>query len=130
VEPIRRWIYGSCALLVVGAFGPWAKVLGVLSVSGIDLDDGWLLVAVAVACSFAAYRDRWVAGAALAGGAVAALVSIGKIVSIDDAVDSTGLVSIGWGLTVDAVASVSLAVAGLYALSSSRKGAVARSLDE
>ena len=33
--------------MVLGAFGPWAKVLGVISVSGTD-GDGWLVIIAAL----------------------------------------------------------------------------------
>jgi hypothetical protein len=43
------WIVASLALMLVGAFGPWARVLDVQTINGTDGGrDGWVVVAAAV----------------------------------------------------------------------------------
>src|ERR1051326_5453235 len=42
------WGIGSCAAMALGAFGPWAHVLGV-SVGGTDgTNDGWIVLGLAL----------------------------------------------------------------------------------
>jgi hypothetical protein len=41
------WAVASIVLMLVGAFGPWAKVLGLVTVNGTDDGkDGWVVVGV------------------------------------------------------------------------------------
>ena len=113
------WVVGSAALMVVGSFGPWAKVLG-FSVSGTDgSNDGWFVVAIAVIAGgvFLWQRETTRAGlAAIAGGVLGASIAIYDRANIDDAASDAGefgeLVQVGWGLNLAMVASISLAIAG------------------
>ena len=113
------WVVGSAALMVVGSFGPWAKVPG-STVSGIDgSNDGWFVVAIAVVAGavFLWKRRKTQAGfAAIVGGVLGASVAMYDRSHLKDAVSEGGelgeLVQVGWGLNLAMVASISLAIAG------------------
>jgi len=117
----------AAAAMLVGAFGPWAKAIGLLnvSISGTDgSNDGWIVagVAVAGAASLIAYAHgpRIAAlGAALAGAAGGAVTYYDRN-NITDASDASttdlAVLQVGWGLNLAMGASVVLAVVGLVAL--------------
>jgi hypothetical protein len=113
------WVVGSAVLMVVGAFGPWAKVFA-FSVSGTDgSNDGWFVVAIAVVAGavFLWKRETARAGfAAIVGGVLGASVAIYDRSNLKDAASEGGelgeLVQIGWGLNLAMVASISFAIAG------------------
>ena len=115
------WVVASCGLMLLGAFGPWAKVLG-LSVSGTDgSNDGWAIAVIAAIVAVLVYRfreSRRAAGVvALIGGGIASALTIADRSDITDAADEGGalgsaLVQVGWGLTLAMLASISLVVAG------------------
>ena len=113
------WVVGSAALMVVGSFGPWAKVLG-FTVSGTDgSNDGWLVVAIAVSAGavFLWKRETARAGlSAIVGGVLGAAVAMYDRSNLKDAASGSGelgeLVQVGWGLNLALVASISLAIAG------------------
>lgn len=113
------WVVGSAVLMVVGSFGPWAKVLG-FTVSGTDgSNDGWFVVAIAVAAGavFLWQRESTRAGfAAIVGGVLGATVAIYDRSNLKDAASEGGelgeLVQVGWGLNLAMLASISLAIAG------------------
>lgn len=116
---VQWWVLGSAALMVVGAFGPWVKALGV-SVGGTDgSNDGWLVVAAAAigGLLFWSLRARRGGGIwALLGGIAGAGVSIYDRSHVQSAINHGGvfasaLVRVGWGLNLDLVASISMAVA-------------------
>ena len=105
--------------MVIGAFGPWAKVLAV-SISGTEGgNDGWFVVAIAVVAGavFLWTRETTQAGyAAIAGGVLGASIAIYDRTNVKDAASENGqlgeLVQVGWGLNLALVASISLALAG------------------
>jgi hypothetical protein len=94
--------------MVIGAFGPWAKVLGVVSVNGTDAaHHGWFLIAFALlgALLLVATRTSRAAGtwAVLAGLAGAAL-TIHDHQRLSSAISKGGpitqaFVSVGWDWT-------------------------------
>jgi hypothetical protein len=127
------WAAASAALMLVGAIGPWAVVLSVVSIGGLDGgNDGWIVVVVAAAalivlCAFALGASRrlvWplpVLG--LAGLAVTAIdrrdvselrddpgVSVEDILT-DNPSPGPFAVDVGWGLNLAMGASFSLVVA-------------------
>jgi hypothetical protein len=115
------WVLASAALMVIGAFGPWVELLG-LSAGGTDGDnDGWLVIAVAVAAAaiFLWQRRTPRAGAAaIAGGVLGAIITIYDRSNVSDVAGESGqvvgeLVQVGWGLDLAIVASISLAIAGV-----------------
>jgi hypothetical protein len=101
------WVaVGAVAFIVVGVLGSWASVFGALSVSGLDTDDGKILVALAAGAAWCLYRYARRAGrrnlviAAIIGSAACALAMY-HIVDLS----GTKYVSVGWGLYVDAIAA-------------------------
>jgi hypothetical protein len=119
-QALFGWVVGSAALMVVGSFGPWAKVLG-FSVSGTDgSNDGWFVVVIAVVAGavFLWKRETARAGfAAIVGGVLGASVAIYDRSNVKDAASEGGelgeLVQVGWGLNLALVASISLAISGV-----------------
>jgi hypothetical protein len=105
--------------MVLGAFGPWVKVLG-QSVGGTDgSNDGWLVVAAAVigGLLFYATRSSRSAGVwALLGGVAGVAVTLYDRSHVQDAIDQGGplaqaLVHVGWGLNLALAGSVSMTIA-------------------
>jgi hypothetical protein len=101
------WVaVGAVAFIVVGVLGSWATVFGALSVSGLDTDDGKLLVVMAAGAAWCLFRYAKHAGrrnlviAAIIGVAACGL-SIYYIVHLS----GNEFVSVGWGLYVDAIAA-------------------------
>ena len=119
-QALFGWVVLSAALMVVGSFGPWAKVLG-FSINGTDGgNDGWFVVVIAVLAGavFLWKRETTQAGyAAIAGGVLGASVAIYDRTNLKDAAAESGqlgeLVQVGWGLNLAMVASISLAIAGV-----------------
>ena len=118
-QGIRWWVFGSAALMVAGAFGPWVKALG-QSVGGTDgSNDGWLVIAAAVigGLVFYATRSRRNAGVwALLGGLGGLAVTLYDRSHVQNAIDHGGplakaLVQVGWGLNLALAASVSMTIA-------------------
>jgi hypothetical protein len=113
------WAVGSIVLMLVGAFGPWAKVLGIATVNGTDGGrDGWIVVgaavvAAAVIFSFVRWPMRWLLAlpilAGLAGAATAAY-DINDINSLAPSSDSlfggVDVVDTGWGSTLHSSAQL------------------------
>ena len=119
-QGLLAWIGASALFMAVGAFGPWLKALA-FSVSGTDgSNDGWIVLAAAVGGALFAFVGResefgglW----AVLAGALATATTIYDRVHISHKIDQGGtlvreLASVGWGLNLDLVASISLAVAG------------------
>jgi hypothetical protein len=119
-QAILYWVLASAGLMIIGAFGPWAKVLA-FSVSGTDGgNDGWVIVVAAAVSAglFLWARDQPFTGfGAIAAGLLGAIVTISDrrdLTAADDGNElADGLVQIGWGLNLATVASISLAIAGI-----------------
>jgi hypothetical protein len=127
------WVFGSGVLMLVGAFGPWVTVLGV-ELSGTDsTNDGWLVVAAAAIGSGVSYamRRRRDAGVwALLGGLAGLAVTAYDRQDLQRAINEGGafvraLAQVGWGLNLALIASISMAVAGAFALVQARRSAPA-----
>ena len=112
-------MFGSAALMIVGAFGPWVQALG-QSVGGTDgSNDGWLVVAAALigGLLFYATRSSRSAGVwALLGGIGGIAVALYDRSHLQNAIDHGGplaraLVQVGWGLNLALAASVSMTIA-------------------
>jgi uncharacterized membrane protein len=125
------WSVGSLSLMIVGAFGPWAKVADLLTIHGTDGGrDGWVVVGAAgvaalVLLFYLPFRRGWlVVFALLAGlaGAATAAYDISDIRGIASGDELFGdLVSTQWGIYVALVGSISLALASLGVLVESRR---------
>ena len=113
--------------MVVGAFGPWAKVIGLVNVSVSGTDggrDGWGVVAAAVVGALALVAwDRknrlFAIGTLLAGGASTVLCysdrqDVAKIA--DENTSTLGAFEVGWGLNLALAGSFVFGIVGLVAL--------------
>ena len=140
---IPPWIVASAALMLIGAIGPWAKFLG-LTIGGMDGDGPIILVGAIVAIVLGILlwrtakrpRPRWILIVCGIVGLLCAATAFYDWASLEGTVPATGLsdaeqdlvasaVSIGWGLIVAALASVSLLVASISGLVVRRREAEA-----
>ena len=102
--------------MVLGAFGPWAKVLGIISVNGTD-GDGWIvIVAAALAVGLIVLRERrrmgvWPVVMALIAAVLAAGTAIYDWSDLNRVASETGVIDAGWGIYVATIGSVSLVLA-------------------
>jgi hypothetical protein len=116
------WGLASVVVMVIGAFGPWAKILRVVTVNGTDESgDGWVVIAAAVvgAIALALWRARgrnWLALAALAAAAALATTIYDRVDlerTTANGVDVGALIDAGWGIYVAMIGSLSLGVAAV-----------------
>jgi hypothetical protein len=110
--------------MILGAFGPWARVLGLISVSGTDAGDGWILIAgglvaavvLWLAVSGIGSRNVLLPIAVLAAvaGAVTAAIDFSSLRSVANdagpprAIFAGEVISAGWGIYVALIASIAL----------------------
>jgi Domain of unknown function (DUF4234) len=115
------WAAASVVLMPIGAFGPWATVLDVVTFSGTDGNAGWTIVgaaaigAIAVGL-FVVWRRRWlclVAFFAAAAGAATAAYNINDISSSNTSLEGADLMSTEWGIYVALAGSIGLLLASL-----------------
>jgi hypothetical protein len=120
-QKFQWWVFGSAALMLIGAFGPWVKALA-QSVGGTDgSNDGWLVVAAAVIGSLLFYASRTSRSAGvfvLLAGAAGLGITLYDRNNIQSKIDQGGALvkafaSVGWGLNLALIASASMTVAGL-----------------
>jgi hypothetical protein len=121
IQGVQAWALGSAGLMVIGAFGPWAKVLGA-SVSGTDgQNDGWVLAgfaALAALLSFARSTRKSTGFWLLISGLAGAGIALYDRHQVSAAISQAGalgqaLAQVGWGLNLATLASVSLVICGL-----------------
>ena len=104
--------------MFIGAFGPWATVFSVLSVSGTDGDGTIVLIAglaigAMLVLHYFAKARLWTLIVAVIAALIGAATSIYDLADIQNAISNSqyrGLISVGWGLWVDAIASVSAVI--------------------
>jgi hypothetical protein len=122
------WIgYGGAASMLIGAFGPWATVRGLVntSIAGTDgSGDGWLVVGAALvgAGALFLYTERgriWAVGTLLAGAAATYVTyhdrsNVSEVVN-ENASDLASF-SVGWGLNLALGASFAVGVVGAVAV--------------
>lgn len=101
------WVaVGAVAFIVVGVLGSWVTVFGALSVSGLNTGDGKLLVVMAAGAAWCLFR--YAKHARRRNLVIAAIIGVAACgLAIWEIVDFSGteLVSVGWGLYVDAIAA-------------------------
>jgi hypothetical protein len=115
------WGLVSAVVMVIGAFGPWAKVLGLVTVNGTDDGgDGWVVIVAAVLGIVALLlwrmrSRRWLILSVIAGAAGLATAVYDRIdiEGTTDGVDVGALVDAGWGIYVAMIGSASLAAAAI-----------------
>jgi hypothetical protein len=121
------WVLASAGLALMGAIGPWVKVLGI----GINATSGPLsvgmahhgwYVAGAVVCGgllvFGSRTTRAAGAWALVGGTIGSAITIHDHHVLSGALSKAGpiaqeFIQVGWGLKLAMAACVSLAVSGL-----------------
>jgi hypothetical protein len=118
------WAIASVAFMLVGAFGPWARMLSI-TIHGTDGGrDGWLVVGAAGCAAVVLVvqlraRRRWPATVALLAGCLSAATAAYDITDINGAFGGD-LVSAAWGIYLALVASVSLVLASLALIVTTR----------
>ena len=111
----------SLILMVVGAVGPWAKVLGVVTINGTTGGrDGWIVivaaaVALLVLIVVAATRRRWLALIPLLAGAAAGATTAYDIVDINSLYQGR-VASAQWGIYLALAGSIGLMAASIGAI--------------
>ena len=104
LDNLRLAAFAAAALMVIGGLGPWIAVAGTDEVlfNGSDRD-GAVVIGCAVVYALGVLKGgRWT----LIVAALAALVaSVTAVVDIQD-VESESLLNAGWGLWLDAAASL------------------------
>jgi len=118
------WVVVSLVLMVVGAFGPWVKVFGLVTIDGTDGGrDGWVVIGAAAVAAlplviYAMAHRKWLLVfpvlAGLAGAATAAydISDISRLGS-GSVFGGSETFSTGWGIYLALVGSLSLTVASL-----------------
>jgi hypothetical protein len=128
------WIAAVGVVLVfLGLIGPWAKIIGLLSVSvsGLDTDDGKIVAVLALAAlaflALYAFRERkpWPLVAAGLCGVVMTATAVYDLVDISSSVDEVqsefASASVGWGLYVTVLGGLGVCVGSLLTIIQSRK---------
>jgi hypothetical protein len=116
----------SLILMFVGAAGPWAKVLGIVTINGTTGGrDGWIVigaagVALLVFVIVLLTRLRWLSLIALLAGAVGASTAAYDIVDINSLYNGA-VASAQWGIYLALVGSIGLMVCSIWALLEVRK---------
>jgi hypothetical protein len=134
------WLGLAAAVaMLIGAFGPWAKVIGIVnvSVSGTDgSNDGWLVVVAALAgigalALYTWHKGRfWALGTVLAGvgGTFVTYHDRGNVTDVaNDSTSELAAFQVGWGLNLALGASIVFGVVGGVALLGNQKAPGMRS---
>jgi hypothetical protein len=115
------WGLISAVLMVIGSFGPWAKVLGLITVNGTDDGgDGWVVIVAAAvgAVALVLWRvrsRRWLILTVIAAAAGLATTIYDRVdlEGTTNGVDIGSLVDAAWGIYVAMIGSASLALAAI-----------------
>lgn len=106
--------------MLIGGFGPWAKVFGLVTISGTDDGgDGWIVIVAAAIGAVSLFlwqrrSRRWLILAVVAAGAALATTIYDRIDlerTTEGGLDVGSLVDPGWGIYVAMIGSASLAAA-------------------
>lgn len=122
------WAVASVVLMLVGAFGPWAKVADLLTIKGTDGGrDGWVVVGAAgvaalVLLLYVRFGRGWLVVLSLLAGLAGAATTAYDISGIESGGELFGdLVRTQWGIYVALVGSISLALAVIGLLIEGRR---------
>jgi hypothetical protein len=116
------WGLVSALVMAIGAFGPWAKILGLVTVNGTDNGgDGWVVIVGAVlgGIAFALWRAwsrNWLVVSALAAAAALATTIYDRVDlerTTANGVDVGSLIDAGWGIYIAMLGSLSLGIASV-----------------
>jgi len=115
------WAAASIVFMVVGAFGPWATILGFDTYSGTDGNAGWTVVGAAAIGALTVgilirWRRRWLCVLpffAAAAGTATAAYNLNDISSLNVPLDGDDLISAEWGIYVALAGSISLLLASV-----------------
>jgi hypothetical protein len=118
------WAVGSLIVMVIGAFGPWAKVLFITVNGTDDGKDGWVVVGAAVLAGmllllYIRFRARWLPVLTLLIGFAGAATAAYDIHDISSAFAGTiaeDVATASWGIYVALIGSLSLAAASVALL--------------
>lgn len=116
----------SLILMVVGAFGPWAKVLGIRTINGTTGGrDGWVVIGAAgvaaiVLLIIMATRRRWLAIIPLLAGAAAAATAAYDITDINSLYNGA-VASAQWGIYLALAGSIGLIVSSIWVIAEVRR---------
>jgi hypothetical protein len=128
------WAGVSLVLMVVGAFGPWVKVFGIVTINGTDGGrDGWVVIGAAAVAAlllliYAKARRKWLLVLPVLAGLAGAATAAYDINDISGLASGTFFgagetFSTQWGIYVSLVGSVSLALAALALMIARREPA-------
>jgi hypothetical protein len=116
------WGLASVVVMAIGAFGPWAKILNLVTVNGTDESgDGWIVIGAAIvgAIALALWRAQgrnWLALAAVAAAAALATTIYDRVDlerTTTNGVNVGALIDAGWGIYVAMIGSLSLGIAAV-----------------
>lgn len=120
------WAAVSLGVMVVGAIGPWAKVLGV-TIRGIDDGkDGWVVLGAAAVAAlllgiFAGTQKTWLMLFPVLAAAIAGATAGYDISDIESVASGSGLAGTGWGIYAALIGSISLLLASLALVVETRR---------
>jgi hypothetical protein len=124
------WAAGSLVAMVVGAFGPWARVLGFITVHGTDGGaDGWLVIGAAALAAVMLFLHtrapaRWQLVVSLLAGLAGASIAGYDIIDISSVASGpfgSAIIETGWGIYVALIGSLSLAAASIVLMRETKR---------
>ena len=120
------WGVASVVVMVIGSVGPWARILGTVSINGTDDGhDGWVVIVAAVigaAGLFMFWRGmRWGLILSVLAAGVGLATTIYDRIDLERTFEGTSIVEPGWGIYVAMLGSASLALAAVLAWMVSRE---------
>ena len=116
----------ALVLMVVGSFGPWAKILGTVTISGTDNGkDGWVVLGAAIGAAVflliaVLTRMGWFALGGLIAGVIAGGTTVYDVRDINGVGDGS-VASAEWGIYIAMAGSFALILCSIWAIVEVRK---------